>query len=73
MFISASMRSCRAAGGFTLTATLITSGYAIILTKMDSPELYFIATAFVSGLFYQGCNGSLNVIEARFHLFSKRN
>ena len=49
MFISASMRSCHAAGGFTLTATLITSGYAIILTNMGSPELYFRATTFVSG------------------------
>ena len=66
VFISASMRSCHAAGGFTLTATLITSGYAIILTNMGSLELYFRTTTFVSGLFYQGCNGSLNVIEARF-------
>ena len=49
MFISASMRSCHAAGGFTLTATLITSGYTIILTNMGSLELYFRATTFVSG------------------------
>ena len=49
VFISASMRSCHAAGGFTLTATLITSGYAIILTNICSPELYFRATTFVSG------------------------
>ena len=33
-----------------LTATLITySGYAIILTNMGSPELYFRATTCVSG------------------------
>ena len=49
VFISTSMRSCHAAGGSTLTAALITSGYAIILTNMDSPELYFRATTFVSG------------------------
>ena len=34
VFICAGMWSCHAAGGFTLTATLITSGYAIILTDM---------------------------------------
>ena len=49
MFISASMRSCHAAGGFTLTVTLIMSGYDIILTNMDSLELYFRATTFMSG------------------------
>ena len=72
MFIGASMRSYHAAGGFTLTATLITSGYAIILTNMGSPEVYFRATTFVSGSFYQGCNSSLNVIEARSQLIFKR-
>ena len=49
VFISASMRSCHAAGGFTLTTTLITSGYAIILTNMGSLELYFRGTTFVPG------------------------
>ena len=63
------MWSCHAAGGFTLTATLITSGYAIILTNKGSLELYFRATAFFCvWLSYQGFNGSLNVIEARFKL-----
>ena len=36
VLICAGMWSCHAAGGFTLTATLITSGYAIILTNMGS-------------------------------------
>ena len=49
MFISASVRSCHAAGGFTLTATLITSGHAISLTNMGSLELCFRVTTFVSG------------------------
>ena len=53
VFISAGVRLCHAAGGFTLIATLITSGYAIILTNMGSSVLYFRATTFVSGLFYQ--------------------
>ena len=54
MFIRASMRSSVAAGGFILTATLITSGYAIILTDMGSLELYFRATTFVSGYSIKG-------------------
>ena len=48
------MRSSVAAGGFILTATLITSGYAIILTDMGSLELYFRATTFVSGYSIKG-------------------
>ena len=66
VFLSANMRSCHAADGFTLTATLITFRYAIILTNMGSLELYFRATTFCVWLFYQRCNGSLNIIEARF-------
>ena len=66
VFICAGMWSCHAAGGFTLIATLITSGYAIILTNMGSLELCFRATTFCVWLPYQGGNGSLNVIEARF-------
>ena len=53
MFISADFRLCHEAGGSTLTATLITSGYAIMRTNIGSPVLYFRATTFVSGLFYQ--------------------
>ena len=49
VFVSASMRSCHAAGEFTLTATLITSRYAIILTNIGSLELYFRKTTFVPG------------------------
>ena len=64
--ICADVWSCHAAGGFILTATLITSGYAIILTNKGSLELYFRATTFCAWLSYRGCNGSLNVIEARF-------
>ena len=66
VLICAGMWSCHAAGGFTFTATLITSGYAIILTNMSSLELYFRATTFCVWLSYRGCNGSLHVIEARF-------
>ena len=36
VLICAGMWSCHAAGGFALTATLITSGYAIILMNMGS-------------------------------------
>ena len=53
VFIVASVRLCHAAGGFTVTATLITSGYAIILTNMGGPTLCFRATTFVFGHFYQ--------------------
>ena len=54
-------------GGWVyLTATLITSGYAIILTNMGSLELYFKAITFCVWLSYRECNGSLNAIEARF-------
>ena len=53
-------------GWIYLTTTRIRSGYAIILTNMGSLELYFRATTFCVWLSYQGCNGSLNVIEARF-------
>ena len=66
VFISAGMWSCHAAGGFTHTATLITSGYAIILTNMGSLELHFRVTTFWVWLSYQRCIGSLNVIKARF-------
>ena len=73
VFIFARVRLCHAAGGFTLTATLITSGYAIILTNMGGPALCFGATTFVVlERFYQTCNGSLIVIEARFQLIFKR-
>ena len=71
MSLSANMRSSHAAGRFPLTATLITPGYAIILTNTGSLELYFRATIFCVWLFYQGCIGSLNVIEARFQLIFK--
>ena len=64
VLICAGMWSCQAAGGFTLTATLTTSGYGILLTNLGSLELYFRATTFCVWLSYQGCNGSLNVIEA---------
>ena len=47
VLICAGMWSCHAAGGFTLTATLITSGYAIILMNKGSLELYFGATIFL--------------------------
>ena len=66
VLICTGMWSCHAAGGFIFTATLITSGYAIILTNMGSLELCFRTTTFCVWLSYQGCNGSLNVIEARF-------
>ena len=56
-------------GWIYLTAILITSGYAIILTNMGSLKLYFRATTFGVWLSYRGCNGSLNVIEARFQSF----
>ena len=73
VFIFASVRLCHAAGEFTLTATLITSGYATILTNMGGPALCFGATTLVVlERFYQRCNGSLNVIEARFQLIIKR-
>ena len=72
VFIVASVRLCPAAGGFTLTATLIKSRHAIILTYMGGPTLCFKATTFMFGHFYQRCNGSLNVIEARFQLIFKR-
>ena len=49
MFVVLGVRLCHAADGFTLTATLITSGCAIILTNMSSPTLYFRATTFVFG------------------------
>ena len=49
VFICAGMWSCHAADGLAITATLITSGYAIILTNTGSLELYFRATTFVSG------------------------
>ena len=72
MFMVASVRLCHAAGGFTLTATLVMSGYAIILTNMGGSTLCFRATTFVVlGRFYQRCNVSLNVIEARFQLIFK--
>ena len=48
-----SCESLGAANGFTLTTTLITSGYAIILTNRGSPVLYFRVTTFVSGLIYR--------------------
>ena len=47
MFVIADIRLCHAAGGFTLTATLFTSGYAIILTNMGGPTLCFRAAKFV--------------------------
>ena len=60
------------AGGFTLTTTLITSGYAAILTIIGGPTLRFRATTFVVlGRFYQRCDGSLNVIEELFQLIFK--
>ena len=40
VFIIASVRLCHAAGRFTLTAILITSVYAIILTDMGGPAFY---------------------------------
>ena len=46
MLISASMWSCHAAGGFTVSATLIASEYAIILANLSSLELYFRAIIF---------------------------
>ena len=46
MFIVAGVRLCHAAGGLTLTAT-------IILTDMGSPTLCFRVTTFVFGHFYQ--------------------
>ena len=69
VFIVASVRLCHVAFGFALTATLIPSGYAITLANVDGPTLCFRATTFVVlGSSYQRCNGSLNVIEARFQL-----
>ena len=65
VFVLADVWSCRA-GGLSLPATPITPGYAIILTTLGGPALRFRATAFVFGHFYKWCNGSLNVIEARF-------
>ena len=53
VFIVASVPSCHAASGFTLTATLITSRYAIILTNMGGPTLCFRATTFMFGHFYK--------------------
>ena len=73
VFIVASVQSCHAVGGFTLTATLITSGCTAILTNMGDPTLCFRATTFVVlGHFYQRYDGSLNVIEVRFQLIFKR-
>ena len=72
VFVVAGNRSCQA-GGFVLTATLITSEYTIILTTMGGPTLHFRATTLVVvGRFYQRCDGSLKVIEARFQLIFKR-
>ena len=54
LFVVAGIRSCHAAGEFTLSATRITSGYAIILTTMGGPTLCFRATTFVVlGRFHQ--------------------
>ena len=53
VIIFASVRLCHVADGFTLTATLIASGYAIVLTNMGGPALCFRATTFVFGHFYQ--------------------
>ena len=53
MFVVAGDRSCHAAGGFTVTATLITSGNYITRTNMGSPTLCLRATMFVFGHFYQ--------------------
>ena len=54
VFIVEGVRLCHAAGGFALTATLITSGYAIILTtNMGGLTLCIRATTFVFGHFYQ--------------------
>ena len=52
VLICASMRSCHAAGGFALIATLITSGgYAIILTNMGSLNV-------IEARFQSICKGS---------------
>ena len=72
MFVVAGIRM-RRAGGFPLTATLITSGYATIPTTMSGPTLRFRATTFVVfGRFHLCCNGRLNIAEARFKLKFKR-
>ena len=72
MFLVAGIQ-LRRAGEFIFTATLITSGYATILTTMGDPTLRFRATTFVVlGRFYRRCDGNLNVIEARFQLIFKR-
>ena len=52
--VIAGIRLCHAGGGFTLTASLMRSGYATIPTNMDGPTLCFRATTFVVlGRFYQ--------------------
>ena len=72
VFVVAGTR-LRRAGEFTLTSTLITSGYATVLMAMGSSTLCFRVTTFVVlGRFYQRCSGSLKVIEARFRLVFKR-
>ena len=68
VFVVVGIRS-RHAGLFTLTATFIKSGCAATLMTMGGPTLRLVATTFVVlGRFYQRCDGSQNVIEARFQL-----
>ena len=69
VLVCTGMGSCHAAGGFTLTATLITSGYAIILTNLGSLKLYFRATTFCVWLSCQVC---MDIIEGRFQPTFKR-
>ena len=46
VFVDAGIRSCHA-GGFTLAAILISSGYTTMLATMGGPTHRFIATTFV--------------------------
>ena len=75
VFVLADVRSCRV-GAFSLAATPITFGYAIILTTLSGPALRFRATTFMMpgwcGRFYQSGDGHLNIVEARFRLNFKR-
>ena len=69
MFVFANVLSGRA-GGFTLPAILITSGYASVLTTMSGPTLRLRATTSVAlRRFSKGYGGSLNVDERVSKLF----
>ena len=75
VFVLADVRSCRV-DAFSLAATPITFGYAIILTTLSGPALRFRATTFMMPgwcrRFYQSGDGRLNIVEARFRLIFKR-